>query len=290
VVVPVNGATMSAASLQSELNAIYAQANVSWTVSTAAPFSFNPGSDGLEAADATLFSKYSPEMRALRDSFRTQDTAYDKNAYYLFIVPNFSDPAQFGYMVRGRAVGFLSTGANAREAAHELGHGAFGLEHTFPDPAQGATTNLMDYPKPGQTVTTHLTKPQWETIHSNMPVFNWLDEEEDGSFGGNSYVLAPDFSVYNIPNSNSVFDDKTTRTITGTLPGFVVKEIDSDVYYSWKNGRYVNTIDTNDVYPENVLLHPDNRKVILFYNLEKPCGASHYIGLKFSSLQNILNR
>jgi len=176
VVVPVNGATMSAASLQSELNAIYAQANVSWTVSTAAPFSFDLGSDGLEAADATLFSKYSPEMRALRDSFRTQDTAYDKNAYYLFIVPNFSDPAQFGYMVRGRAVGFLTAGANAREAAHELGHGAFGLEHSFPKPAQGATTNLMDY-----STGTRLHKKQWETIHSNMPVFNWLDEEEDGS-------------------------------------------------------------------------------------------------------------
>jgi len=176
VLVPVNGATINAANLQSNLNTIYAQANVSWTVSTAAPFSFDLGSDGLEAADATLFSKYSPEMRALRDSFRTQDTAYDKNAYYLFVVPNFNDPAQLGYMVRGRAVGFLAAGANAREAAHELGHGAFGLEHTFPDPAEGTTSNLMDY-----STGTQLHKKQWDAIHSKMPVFNWLDEEEDGS-------------------------------------------------------------------------------------------------------------
>ncbi len=79
-------------------------------------------------------------------------------------------------MVRGRAVGFIKTGATVTDVAHELGHGAFGLEHTFPAIQQSSSNNLMDY-----TNQTHLVKSQWEQIQRTGIILSWFDEEEDGS-------------------------------------------------------------------------------------------------------------
>jgi len=185
VLVPVNGANTNYTNTQIEINKIFQQANVSWTLKTASSFTFDLGSDGLEAANTTLMSKYSKEMRALRDAFRNKDTAYDKNAYYIFVVPQFNDPAIQGYMVRGRAVGFVSASATSTDFAHELAHGAFGLEHTFPKIEKSTSTNLMDYS--GKNILTYV---QWAAIQLGKFVFNWLDGEEDGAIvDGRVFVL-----------------------------------------------------------------------------------------------------
>lgn len=173
VLVPVNSASLPPASA---LNDIYKQANIQWSVSTAPNFVFDLGTDGLEIPDATLMSKYSPEMRTLRDAYRQKDTAYDKNAYYVFVVPGFTDANFKGYMVRGRAVGFLASNGSMKDLAHELAHGAFGLEHTFPQIAKGTSNNLMDY-----ATDTKLTKKQWDEMHTSLLIFNWLDSEEDAA-------------------------------------------------------------------------------------------------------------
>ena len=76
-------------------------------------------------------------------------------------------------------MGFVASGANKRTYAHELGHGAFGLEHTFPEIGQSLSNNLMDY---GDS--THLTHKQCKDIAKRKFVFNWLDSEEDGSLYG----------------------------------------------------------------------------------------------------------
>lgn len=176
VIVPVNNSSVSSSALQNDLNSIYNQANVNWTVSTSPNFTFDMGSDGLQFPDATLMSKYSDEMRALRDAYRQQDTAYDKNANYVFVVPAFTDPIYKGYMVRGRAVGFMTSDASAKDLAHELAHGAFGLEHTFPAIPKSMSNNLMDY-----STDVNLTKKQWDGIHSSKFIYNWLDSEEDAA-------------------------------------------------------------------------------------------------------------
>ena len=58
--------------------------------------------------------------------------------------------------------GFLTPQSDARTAAHELGHGAFNLRHTFSNDnvvnlPEGTTQNLMDY-----SVGTELWKYQWD--------------------------------------------------------------------------------------------------------------------------------
>ncbi|MBK8926588.1 MAG: hypothetical protein IPM74_11955 [Crocinitomicaceae bacterium] len=115
-------------------------------------------------------------MRLLREQYFESDSADHQNKYYLFIIPEFYEAELEGYMVRGKALGFLKTGENAITAAHELAHGIFSLEHTFPQIAQGTTTNLLDY-----SGGTHLTQKQWQHIHSPLPAFSFLDDEEGES-------------------------------------------------------------------------------------------------------------
>lgn len=194
VLVPVNGAAINSSVTAQEINNVYAQANVSWSVTTASGFNFNLGEYGLEVADANLLTKYSSEMRALRDAYQQAHSDYDKEAYYVFVVPKFSNNDLRGYMVRGRALGFVANNATTKELTHELAHGAFGLEHTFPQLAKGSTKNLLDY---GDGV--ELTKLQWDRVQ-NPKELNWFDEEEDASILGMSNC-----NINTLPNEIKVF-------------------------------------------------------------------------------------
>ncbi len=178
VLVPVNGSPI-AGGITPLIKSIFNQANVTFNVTTAPNFTFNLGNDGLEAADANLLSKYSGEMRRLRDAYKLFDTLYDKSAYYLFVVSNFTNPDLKGYMVRGKALGFITANANVKEIAHELAHGAFGLEHTFPGLEKNTSNNLMDYTNGSQ-----LVKSQWDMIQFMKLKLSWFDDEEDAEFTG----------------------------------------------------------------------------------------------------------
>lgn len=194
VLVPVNNAALSVSNVQNELNKLFGQANVNWSVTTKSSFNFNLGNDGLEAADANLLSKYSTEMRAVRDAYKSYDSLYDKEAYYIFVVNNFNDPGIKGYMVRGRGLGFVAANASVKHLAHELAHGAFGLEHSFPAIAKNTSNNLMDYKEQG----VELSAMQWEEMHSSQMVFNWFDTEEDGSLNSNSENCNPSLVPENL--------------------------------------------------------------------------------------------
>jgi hypothetical protein len=194
MIVSVNGATLNQTVTAQEINKVYAQANVSWSVTAAPAFTFDMGQDGLEGADANLLTKYSAEMRALRDAYKQAHSDYNKEAYYVFVVPAFKDANLRGYMVRGRALGFVTASATVKEVTHELAHGAFGLEHTFPEVEKGSTSNLLDY---GSGV--DLNRGQWEGVQ-NPKSINWMDDEEDAAILGMSNC-----NINNLPNEIKVF-------------------------------------------------------------------------------------
>ncbi len=85
-----------------------------------------------------------------------------------------------GYMPLQRQVGFIYDSPNLFIIAHELGHGAFNLRHTFsPESfiaAERTTQNLMDY-----NGGTELWKHQWELIRDPQNIwFAWAQEEGEG--------------------------------------------------------------------------------------------------------------
>ena len=213
-IVPLLGTTWTDFSF--EINATLRQANVHLEIVYADIYKnsdWDLDGDGKMQApsEVDLLNKYSPEMRALRDSYFS-DSSYDKTSAYIFITPSFDNSELDGYMVRGKGMGFVTQEATAVTYTHEISHGLFGLKHTFPEIQQGSTTNLMDYSGPDAN---HFTSKQWDAIHSPLPSISFLDDEEDGSLYKNGthvtkichpYVLAQvnAYSIFYAPDGKLI--------------------------------------------------------------------------------------
>src|SRR5690349_9093398 len=78
-------------------------------------------------------------MRMVINTYLDNTKLEDDN-YYLFLVPKGTNTTENGYMPRSKQCGFIFMDAEekdpmktVRAMAHELGHGAFTLKHTFAD-------------------------------------------------------------------------------------------------------------------------------------------------------------
>jgi len=184
-IVPVNGTTIdySDAVIKSKLNSIYNQAVINWNVETLAGIQINDWSNNHQFNDSTsgLLSNYTDDMKQV---IETLDAAgnIDNDAFYIFLVKNPKSGNKVGYMPKKRRFGFLFMDNIPTEndfyvtLAHELGHGAFRLQHTFegyPQLTQGTTDNLMDYSN-----NTYLHKYQWDFIHDPAAMIPWFQEDE----------------------------------------------------------------------------------------------------------------
>ncbi|MFZ5972425.1 MAG: hypothetical protein ACOYXA_12605, partial [Bacteroidota bacterium] len=166
-----------------ELNRIYSQAGVSWVVEETALTVNGIDKTALDDGESGLLSSYTAEMRTVIDAY-FGNSAPAADTYYLFVVEGAKDKNKMGYMPRKKQAGFLFTSAIPNEyfahtLAHELGHGAFRLEHTFSEYAslsKGATDNLMDY-----GTGTRLNKYQWDYIHDPVAVLGLFEEDEDAA-------------------------------------------------------------------------------------------------------------
>ncbi|MFO0488896.1 MAG: hypothetical protein ACK5ZY_11560 [Cyclobacteriaceae bacterium] len=188
IIVPVNGNKYpySEANLRTQLNKIYGQAVVKWNVQMAPEGFVVPGIDPFDDGGSGLLSNYSPDMRKVVDAYST-DPAPD--TYYLFLVKNPKAGKLAGYMPRSKEFGFIFTDQNGSEQAiihtmaHELGHGAFNLRHTFDEEKytmepEGSTDNLMDYTP---TFGTKLYKHQWDQMRYPEIVVGLFEKDEDAA-------------------------------------------------------------------------------------------------------------
>lgn len=183
-IVPVNGATMPAGvtanAITGDLNKVYSQAVVEWNVVVRENL-IVPLEDAFDDGDAGLLSSYTDDMKKVLRAFGS----FRDNTYYLFIIQEPRNQATLGYMPRSRQAGFVFAAPHNGDAteflktiAHELGHGAFNLQHTFREhnlPA-GVTDNLMDYSNG-----TALYKYQWDYIHEPQTTIGLFEAGEEGA-------------------------------------------------------------------------------------------------------------
>jgi hypothetical protein len=163
--------------LQNELNKIYAPAITKWEVANGKSITVSFPNSQMTHGGSSLIDVYNADQKAVIKAFG----ALEKNALYLFFVENVKgkDGDVAGYMPLQYQCGFLYENPNASIVAHELGHGAFSLRHTFDNAnfiaQQSSTNNLMDY-KGG----TELWKHQWGAIQEPQgDWFSFLQDEED---------------------------------------------------------------------------------------------------------------
>ncbi|BDX37768.1 hypothetical protein CYCD_11230 [Tenuifilaceae bacterium CYCD] len=181
-IVPLPGVNVPEATIgqvQNGLNQIYSQAVVHWNVQPMNGLTgVELGDNGLDWADSEMLSAYNTEMNSVISAFKDWKTNADPDAYYLFVVPQFSEGGVEGFMPRNRRFGFVTLSQlDARLVAHEIGHGAFNLRHTFPEAQQGSTDNLMDYTQDKFA----LLKAQWDLIHNPETTTGLFDDMEDGA-------------------------------------------------------------------------------------------------------------
>ena len=177
--------------IKNELNRIYASSIVEWNVlntkklTVAYDLNGNNQLDCLGEGDAM---GYNDEMKVIINALKNIPD-YDSHTLYLCFVDKFTDPNQEGYMPFNRNVGFIFKDKQSpvrimHDIAHELGHGAFRLRHTFsPDcqfvQSKFGTENLMDY-----VDSSKLFHYQWEEMREWHLGINWFEDAGEGENKG----------------------------------------------------------------------------------------------------------
>ncbi|MDX9694678.1 MAG: fibronectin type III domain-containing protein [Bacteroidales bacterium] len=218
VLVPVNGPSpFAVADFVNALNDIYKQAAISWTVTLQSQYDIDKSEwdldddNKLNDGESTLLSSYSDEQNKLKRKYK-HDRDIDNKTYYVFLLNGINSKTGLaGYMPIKGQYGFIYPGStDARTIAHELGHGAFRLWHTFSDEneyimAQNSSDNLMDYNN-GQ----RLHKYQWDYIHNPETVlFEFLQDEEEGAMKKGTFTvwvgdsIMSDKKVFICPNNKT---------------------------------------------------------------------------------------
>lgn len=125
-------------------------------------------SDGINA-DKDLLTTYSEDMDRVISTFTDLHPAEEFH-FYVFLADNLKEPYN-GYMPRGKAGGFVDITDETwgRIAAHEIGHGAFTLEHLDEIYDISMLDNLMD-----GSGKTELFYKQWKKMHNQDIVISWL--------------------------------------------------------------------------------------------------------------------
>ncbi len=227
------------------------------------------GDNRLSVGDSNLLSHYTDE-EAVFNSYIKQQSYYNNKTYYVFVTNVSVNKTDVnGFMPLKRQFGYVFT-ANANSAtkqirtmAHELGHGIFGLKHTWDEYKfpQGATDHLMDYGN--GTTLNHL---DWKKIHAPGIKIYWFQGDEDGehiteknefpdmflnsdkkSFSfitpSGDFVDLPK-SVRNVTFTFGIYDLQRSKDIvTGCLYGFEIDEkkfvahYDENSFYGYKSGN-----------------------------------------------------
>ncbi|PKV49309.1 hypothetical protein ATE84_1330 [Aquimarina sp. MAR_2010_214] len=172
--ISVNGASLSG--IANRINEIYNPAGIRFKVTEANPISISDTT--IDVGDSKLLTYYTEAEKAWINTFKATGT-YQKNTYYLFVtdIPP-SDSSTDGFMPLKSQFGFVfAQNDKGRVAAHELGHGVFGLEHSFTeyDTQSGNTDLLMDY---GTGI--QLNHMDWEKMHAPGIQIYWFQGDEDG--------------------------------------------------------------------------------------------------------------
>lgn len=226
IVVPVNNASVPAASAISEqLNKIYAQAVVGWEVVVEPSITVDETViQNLDVGVSDMLSSFPENMLSFVRTFRNDVNRFvDGDAYYIFMVNN-PNAGRAGFMPFNRKFGFVYTNKSTNvitTLAHELGHGAFNLRHTFSPEAmlvaEGTTDNLMDYNNG-----TKLKKYQWDLVRNQETINGWFEDDSESAFDPWEY-LEVGRMLTKVPNvsNNQIVSFIAPTGLLYSLPGRV---------------------------------------------------------------------
>ena len=216
---------------QSQLNAIYEPAGVTFNVNAVNVTLDNTWGESIETSESGLLATYTSEQQLITTNLKQKlGSDYKKDTYYIIYTDAPASKSNIlGFMPLKRQYGFIFNKTNiVRTLAHELGHGVFGLQHPFTEYNTSTTTDLlMDY---GTGVT--LSHNDWQVLHApGLQLYPFIQGDSDGEYKTWSKLIGT--IVENIPgyeNQIKSFVSLTGETISlpkdardfGFLNGYLV--------------------------------------------------------------------
>lgn len=231
ILVPVANVEPNAETVKSYLTSVYGKLGYSFEVEVDNDKSHVEGinSDQISISSG-VFTQYSDEMSSVINTYTSRlGDSYDKSAAYLFLMKKASgDNASVGgIMPQKHQFGFIFLGGTKdvdnRTIAHELGHGLWGLDHTFVKAykiPEGTTPHLMDYNNG-----IYLAHFEWSQI--DKPVKSWalFNSDKDNEGKGIKAKIARCVGI----SLAKVLIDKTGEEVfDAIIKGFLSGEIQKD--------------------------------------------------------------
>ena len=214
-IIPVNELSADQSSIETALNNIYAQAITEWEVTVQSYTADATTIQALNEGESGAFTQFTPGMKSFNKAYKNAHPT-DNDTYYIFLVngtaglDGYTDKQ--GYMPFNRQYGYIFmdnlTDDLGTVIAHELGHGAFNLEH--PESEFG-TTLMKDNLMRASTAGTALKKYQWDNIHDPLNNSGWLKEDEESGLGNQT-----DLKAYAIKKAKEI-SDKTGELVYGLM-------------------------------------------------------------------------
>jgi hypothetical protein len=262
--ISVNGALLpNTIDLKNVLTKVYKSAAVDWEVKTMEGIEVDFGTDGFVHGDISTFATYNPDHEEAIDALIERETNLNEDDYYLFFVEQAKDKKTevAGFMPQSCHYGFIYDLPNNKTIAHELGHGAFTLEHPFVEfkgqIKEGHTCNLMDY----SSCEPVLNKYQWQLIQDPKSIWftSMLSQEEseakvfininemdkklifDFPDIEKRYVfIAPSLKPFKIPDAKNIYFNSN-----GTVNSFEVGDEKYTALYGNRFYGYYNKTSLN---------------------------------------------
>lgn len=273
--VPLDNASASNLDTQAKnLNEIYKKVGVSFNVKKDGVLDVSSivSGDAIETPDDKALSTYSQMQTSINNLYKGTDARY-----VLFVTNKKSSTGQNGYMRLNGQFGYIYGNAPTKTGAHELGHGAFKLEHPWSkyNSSQGATDLLMDY-----GTGTSLNHMDWKQINDLALKLYAFQGQSDGELAG-GYGLSPNFDLIKT-DSNLVTDYTDIHLEEGFIEGFT----HNNKYFFWNGREYVTK--SGEVYKNYVTSVDKKATIWLAYNHDQDCSVFKFIRSNYGELEQII--
>ncbi|HEY0654200.1 MAG TPA: hypothetical protein VGD65_13770, partial [Chryseosolibacter sp.] len=224
--------------------------------------------EGLDKEESGNLASYNKKMRELNRAYKKSNPGYDNEAHYVFLIKG-TDFRFDAFMPFKRGFGYVfvdklddNTEKIIQTIAHELGHGAFNLRHTFDQYAIAprSTQNLMDYNR-GQ----ELKKYQWDYVHDPENMIGWFEDDEEGAM---ETTLVDDQHTAlfdHVYNNNHIGELKYLTDIERLLTEDPEKETldlkyDDDEHKEWVNSWKIRIVNSETVLNNTIKVIQDAKK------------------------------
>lgn len=280
--ISINGAnTPDASEAKKYLNDIYNKVGIQFEVTTQ-KVTIGTLPNEIKCGDSDIFNVYTDDQNSIIGQIESNtDFKYNDKTYYVLYTGKAGQNAYKGFMPLGGQYAFVFSSGDLRTAAHELGHGIFGLKHPFSNPGESGNTDLlMDYGK--GTVLSH---NDWDIIHSGGWKFYGFQKSSSGADrqANELDLLGNIFKVTeNEAASGNILvaqlSEKTPFLITGfnlhqsetkkLLASFIGKVSGNEVIYelSYRDNDYNRVKNIGDKMPYPVTLKSSGDAVIKILN------------------------